>query len=120
MAAKTRSVARFTGRALSPLRDSGMTGAMLWCYGDYARELWDKPPLDRATHERSFGLWHSDYSGKPVLAEIEKAAGWERIQPQGQSDWIDLSINDFHKNPRENLRRLYRAYLRTHRADSTS
>lgn len=111
--------ARFTGRALGALHDSGMTGAMLWCYGDYARELWDKPPLDRATHERSFGLWRSDYSGKPVLAEIEKAAGWEGIQPDGQLDWIDLSIADFYKNPRENLRRLYRAYLRTRRADST-
>ena len=63
---KEDEAAQFTGRALSALHDSGMTGAMLWCYGDYARELWDKPPLDLATHERSFGLWRSDYSGKPV------------------------------------------------------
>lgn len=111
--------ARFTGRALNALRDAGMTGAMLWCYGDYARELWDKPPLDQAIHERSFGLWQSDYSGKPALAEVEKAAGWECIQSEARLDWIDLSIDDFYKNPRENLRRLYRAYLRTGRVDST-
>jgi endo-1,4-beta-mannosidase len=117
---KEDEAARFIGRALSTLRDSGMTGAMLWCYGDYASELWDKPPLDRAIHERSFGLWHSDYSGKPALAEIEKAARWKRIQPGGQFEWIDMSIDDFYKNPRESLRRLYRAYLRTLRADSTS
>jgi endo-1,4-beta-mannosidase len=113
------AAAQFTGRALDALRDSGMTGAMLWCYGDYTNELWDRPPLDQAIHERSFGLWQSDYSGKPALAEVKKAAGWERIQPAGQLDWIDLSVDDFYKNPRENLRRLYRAYLRICRADST-
>lgn len=117
---KEDEATQYTGRALGALRDAGMTGAMLWCYGDYASELWDKPPLDQAIHERSFGLWRSDYSGKPVLAEIEKAATWERIPPDGQLDWIDRSIDDFYKNPRENLRRLYRAYLRTRRADRTS
>lgn len=111
--------ARFTGRALKALRDSGMIGAMLWCYGDYAGGLWDKPPLDQAVHERSFGLWQSDYRCKPALAEVEKAAGWERIEPECQLDWIDMSIDDFYKNPRKSLRRLYRAYLRTHRIDST-
>ncbi len=58
--------ALFTRRALDALHRFGFLGAFLWCYGDYARELWHTPPLDEATHERSFGLWRHDYSAKPA------------------------------------------------------
>lgn len=53
--------AEYARRALAALRHFGMTGAMLWCFGDYAEKLWSEPPLDEAAHERFFGLWRSDH-----------------------------------------------------------
>jgi hypothetical protein len=53
---------QYTRRSLAALRRFGMTGAMLWCFGDYDEELWAEPPLDEAPHERFFGLWRSDYN----------------------------------------------------------
>jgi endo-1,4-beta-mannosidase len=116
---KEDEAARFTCKALSHLRDCGMTGAMLWCFGDYAEELWDKPPLDEAIHERTFGLWQADYGCKPAIAEVEKAVGWNCKRADDQFDWIDVSSDDFYKNPSENLRRLYNTYLRISHADSS-
>ena len=56
--------ALFTRRALAALHRFGFLGALLWCYGDYARDLWGTPPLDEAVHERYFGLWRHAYSEK--------------------------------------------------------
>ncbi|HYL97927.1 MAG TPA: hypothetical protein VEZ90_03150, partial [Blastocatellia bacterium] len=67
--------ARFTGRALDSLREFGFLGAMIWCYADYARAMWSQPPLDQSSHERSFGLWHNNYTAKQALAEVKRLSG---------------------------------------------
>ncbi|HWX42020.1 MAG TPA: cellulase family glycosylhydrolase [Blastocatellia bacterium] len=99
--------ARFTFRALDALRGAGFLGAMLWCYGDYSPALFSRPPLDEAPHERSFGLWRADHSAKPAVAEIGRFAGADRKTASDDFGWIDITREDFYREPGRNLRRLY-------------
>ena len=59
--------ARYVGEVLPRLVEVGATGAFLWCFADYAEDLWDRPPCDPggAMHERHFGLVRPDGSLKP-------------------------------------------------------
>ncbi|HEY3238714.1 MAG TPA: cellulase family glycosylhydrolase, partial [Acidimicrobiia bacterium] len=75
------AAAAYTGRALDRLRRAGCTGALLWCFADYAPALHQRPPFDEAPHERSFGLWRSDGSPKPAVAEVTARAGRSRMAP---------------------------------------
>jgi endo-1,4-beta-mannosidase len=103
--------AAFTATALEGLRKAGMTGAMLWCYADYAESTWPTPPLDLAVHERHFGLWRADGSPKPAVDVVKKLARAATESPGPTPSWIDLTIDEFYQNPRENLQRWYGAFL---------
>ncbi len=102
--------ARFTRDALKALHRFGFLGAILWCFGDYAEWLWSWPPLDRAVHERYFGLWRSDYSTKPALSVINRFANVDRKEASGDFSWIDIQTSEFYTDPRANLRRLYKKF----------
>ncbi|HEX9495067.1 MAG TPA: hypothetical protein VGA38_04855, partial [Candidatus Limnocylindria bacterium] len=101
--------AGYTARAIDGIADAGCTGALLWCYADYARGIWAEPPLDLAVHERHFGLWRADGSPKPAVAEL---ARWRDVQraPAPDDAWIDLRRERFFTEPLANLVRLYQAY----------
>jgi endo-1,4-beta-mannosidase len=101
--------ARYTAAALAGITDAGCTGALLWCYSDYAPSIWSEPPLDEAVHERHFGLWRADGSAKPVVAEL---ARWRHAAraPVPDDAWIDLRRDDFYVRPLSNLTKLYEAY----------
>jgi endo-1,4-beta-mannosidase len=103
---------QYTRRALEELRRFGMTGAMLWCFGDYSERLWSEPPLDEAVHERFFGLWRNDYSAKPALSAIKGMAGTTMRKWHDDFDWIDVTEDEYYINPRATLRRLYPRFLR--------
>ncbi|HWP84211.1 MAG TPA: hypothetical protein VNN17_03405 [Terriglobia bacterium] len=105
-----QQAARFTRRALDALHRFGFPGALVWCFSDYAPSLWNRPPLDEAPHERHFGLWRSDGSAKPALAEIQRFVGAGRLQSPERLDWIDISPHEFYRDPSANLRRLYRKF----------
>lgn len=102
----------FTDAALRLLSCVGMIGAYVWCFGDYAPDLWHKPPLDQAVHERYFGLWRSDGSAKPSVDVISR---FKDAQDKVTTDfgWIDISPDQFYAAPAQNLQRLYRQFLRT-------
>jgi endo-1,4-beta-mannosidase len=108
------AAAAYIGRALNGLQRSGSTGAMLWCYSDYDRAIWQHPPLDLAVHERSFGLWHSDASPKPSVATISTFArlGLSVAASPALADdaWVDLPVEEFYHAPERELPRLYRRY----------
>ena len=55
---------------LDRLHADGRLGAYWWCWADYADELRDTPPFDRARHEMSFGIVRGDGSEKPVAAAL--------------------------------------------------
>ena len=82
---------------------------MLWCYSDYDPALWERPPLDLAPHERSFGLWRADGSPKPSVAAVAAFAGADRCDSVDDT-WIDLDPNEFYLDPGAHLPRLYARY----------
>lgn len=106
--------AQYTHRALEVLHRFGLIGAMLWCYGDYVGTLRNRPPLDEAPIEPFFGLWRSDHSLKPAVAEIKTLAGSEGLECPDDFSWIELDPGDFYRDPRANLGRLYQSFCRSH------
>jgi endo-1,4-beta-mannosidase len=105
-----QAAAAYTERALAVLRDAGCTGAMLWCYTDYVPAIWVKPPLDVATHERSFGLWRADTSPKPSVEVVKAFAGTDRTSGPDRGEWIDIEPDEFWDNSSLHLSRLYGRY----------
>ncbi len=102
--------ADYTDRALRDLRLAGATGAMLWCANDYSPAIWDDPPLDEATHERSFGLWRADGSPKPSVAAAAAHRGLDLLPAPGDRPWIDIEPREFYAGHRSHLARLYQRY----------
>ncbi|HEY2666248.1 MAG TPA: cellulase family glycosylhydrolase [Actinomycetota bacterium] len=101
------AAAAYTARSLDALREAGCTGALLWCFSDYDEALYRLPPLDLATHERSFGLWRAGGSPKPALDEVARRVGTEVLAPPA-AGWIDIDPEEFRSSPRDQLIRLYR------------
>jgi endo-1,4-beta-mannosidase len=100
---------RYSARAFARLNASGAVGGLVWCYGDYDRAIWSEPPLDRAPHERHFGIWRADGTPKPAVAALREWSGRRRVPPP-PLDWSEGDRIDFYRSPRETLVRLYRAY----------
>lgn len=105
-----QAAAAYTERALAALRRAGCIGAMLWCCTDYVSAIWLKPPLDIATHERSFGLWRADGSPKPSVKAVEAFTGVDRTNGPDRYEWIDLEPDQFWEDPAKTLPRLYGRY----------
>jgi hypothetical protein len=105
--------ADYTARALNDLRRAGATGAMLWCANDYDPAIWNDPPLDEATHERSFGLWRSDGSAKAAVATLTANAGHEVVTGPVDRSWIDIEPHEFFTASGSHLPRLYQRYRAT-------
>jgi endo-1,4-beta-mannosidase len=104
------AAAAYTERALTALQTAGCTGAMIWCYSDYDPAIWTKPPLDLATHERSFGLWRADGTPKPAVAAVQAFAGTPLLETSDKHPWIDINPDEYYTNPGLHLPRLYRRY----------
>ncbi len=106
-----KEAAQYTQRSLAALQRFGMTGAMLWCFGDYDAKLWAEPPLDEAVHERFFGLWRSDHSAKPSLSAIESMDQAAVCEWHDDFAWIDVTKEEYYLDPRVTLRHLYQVFL---------
>ena len=90
---------------------------MLWCYGDYDPGSVD-PPLDQASHERSFGLWRADGSAKPAVEAVAAFSGATRVAPPDDG-WIDIDADRYWQRPGDELPRLYERSRRAARREST-
>lgn len=102
----------FVSEALDLLYEAGALGAMLWCYSDYASDIWDQPPLDVAPHERSFGLWRADGSAKPASRHLARYRDVDRRQVPVTVGRFDADPLTFYRAPLETLKHLYGRYLR--------
>ena len=100
---------RYTESAFARLHAAGAVGGMVWCYADYDQEIWSEPPLDRAPHERHFGLWRADGTPKPAAAALREWSGRPRTAPR-PPPWAASDRTAFYKAPRDTLVRLYGAY----------
>jgi endo-1,4-beta-mannosidase len=92
----------------------GATGAMIWCFADYAEELWDVPPCGESRHERHFGLVRPDGTLKPHAEVIKQfAASNPVVKPiPDYARFPGLTGDDFYgKRLYEELGKLFQEYL---------
>jgi endo-1,4-beta-mannosidase len=111
--ASEEDLARYLEQVLPGLVQVGATGAMLWCYADYAPELHHRPPCDEAWHERYFGLVRPDGSIKPHAHVIRRFAETRPVVlPAQRTVELDISPEVYYAAPLEHAKRLYQAFRR--------
>ncbi len=112
--ASEEDLAQYLEKALPKIVQVGALGALVWCFADYAAELYDRPPCDQAYHERFFGLVRPDGTLKPHAELLKRFAATEpKVQPL--RPWIKLGMTaqEFYQAPEQNTKRLYRQFLQT-------
>jgi endo-1,4-beta-mannosidase len=99
---------------LERLLQTGAAGAYAWCYGDYDRRLFDRPPLATAVRERTFGLVRTDGSEKPA-ADVFRRFSERRIEGtlvQGAVPRVlDVSADEYYRQPATHFGRLYSKWI---------
>lgn len=101
----------YVAAVLPRLQAVGATGAVMWCFADYAETLWDRPPCDEARHERYFGLVRPDGSLKPHAATLQRfAATQPLVQPVPPNLLPAVEPEEFYREPRANTIALYEQF----------
>jgi endo-1,4-beta-mannosidase len=114
-----RDLAEHVEEVLPRLVAVGAPGALMWCFADYAETLWDRPPCDPggARHERHFGLIRADGTLKPHAETLARFAATNPVTPPATRRVdLDLSPDDYYRNPAGHARRLYSLF----RAESSA
>ena len=101
--------AHITAEVLTRLRRFKMMGGFWKTYGDYHPSIWDWPPLDTSVSERFCGLVRSDGSPK-LAASVLGSKSTEPKEDEVFAEWIDLPEEDYYRDPRQQLGRLYRRF----------
>jgi hypothetical protein len=92
------------------LRRLHLMGAFWKSYGDYHPSIWEWPPLNNHTTERFSGLVR--YDGIPKVAASVFKSDPSGLEKEGiSSKWIDLSQEEYYRDPDKHLRRLYGRFL---------
>jgi endo-1,4-beta-mannosidase len=110
--ASEEDFAEFIRLTLIKLHDSGATGAVIWCFADYAYELWDRPPCQNQWHERFFGLVRPDGTLKPhakVLQDFAKTN--PQVKPLPEYARLKVNPDAFYAEPLPHLANLYEEYV---------
>ena len=105
--------AEYVGQVLPRLVDVGSTGAFMWCFADYAEDLWDRPPCDPggARHERHFGLVRPDGSLKAHAEPIRRFADTNSmVQAPAKTVTLDVTPDEYYQDPAGHARRLYQGF----------
>lgn len=112
--ASEEDLAIYIAEVLPRLVEVGATGAVLWCFADYDARLWDRPPCDQAWHERHFGLIRPDGTLK-AHAEVLRRFAENRptVQPATRQVTLDISPDEYYRDPLHHARRLYTQYLKS-------
>jgi endo-1,4-beta-mannosidase len=102
--------AEYVAQVLPRLVEVGSPGAFLWCFADYAEDLWDRPPCDPdgAQHERHFGLVRPDGSLKPHAEVIRRFAATDpRVKAPTRTVDLDITPDQYYLDPQHNAERYY-------------
>ncbi len=109
--ASEEALADYFAEVLPKLVSVGALGAVAWCYADYAPALYDRPPCDEARHERFFGLVRPDGSLKPHAEVLRRFAEMRpQVQPAERTVVLDVSPEEYYRDPLAHARRLYEGY----------
>ncbi len=113
--ASEEDFAVYLEQVLPKLVEVGATGAVLWCFADYASGLYDRPPCDESHHERFFGLVRHDGTLKLHAEVIRRFVRTNPLvnEPIRQVE-LDVSPDEYYENPCDHAVRLYRKYLVEH------
>ena len=106
--------ARYYSEVLDRLVATGAAGAYAWCYADYDPRLFDRPPLDRAIRERTFGLVRADGSEKPaadVFRRLRRTRDAGTLSPGPVPAALDVSADAYYAAPARHFARLYARWL---------
>ena len=101
--------ARYYAEVLDRLVATGATGAYAWCYADYDARLFDRPPVDRAIRERTFGLVRANMIEKPAARVIRDFAARRRA-PAHAPRVLDVTTDEYYADPAAHFARLYRRW----------
>jgi len=96
------------------LLTTGAAGAYAWCYADYDPRLFDRPPLDRAVRERTFGLVRANGSEKPaadVFRRLRRQRDAGTLLPGPVPPILDLSPDAYYAEPQRHFARLFARWL---------
>lgn len=105
--------AQYYSEVLPRLQRVGALGAFAWCFGDYHRSLWDKPPCDFVEHERWFGLFRADGSLKPMgQAVADFAKSRPKVMAPERTVRMPVSADEYYRNPAKYRPGMYEAFGR--------
>jgi endo-1,4-beta-mannosidase len=96
-------MAAYCYQVMDRLQQRGALGAFWWNWADYAKELADTPPFDRAKHELTFGIIRNDGSYKPVAETLKTFAAENRpvVAPPApivrEDEWYASMNKAYHK-----------------------
>ncbi len=94
-------------RLLPRLGSFDFLGVFFWCYGDYAKTLWEKPPFHQKKHERYFGLFHEDRRPKSYVSLLKDFHVPKKEKSSVSLDWIGIEPEEYFQDPGRHLTRLY-------------
>jgi endo-1,4-beta-mannosidase len=104
----------YYAEVLDRLVSTGAAGAYAWCYADYDPRLFDRPPLDRAVRERTFGLLRADGSEKPAaeaFRRLRRKRDAGMLVPGAVSAVLDVSADAYYEAPERHFTRLYARWV---------
>ncbi|MGE5263915.1 MAG: glycoside hydrolase 5 family protein [Acidobacteriota bacterium] len=102
----------YVEHVLPRLVEVGASGALLWCFADYVRELYNRPPCDQSIHERFFGLVRRDGSLKPHGEVVRRFAATRPVMTAATKHVdLDISPEMFYADPLNHAQRLYKTFL---------
>jgi endo-1,4-beta-mannosidase len=90
------------------LQRRGALGAFWWCWADYAAELANEPPFDRAPHEMRFGIVDNTGADKPIAHMLSRFAREDRDTIAPLPPLVDEAT--YYNNFPNALDELYRGY----------
>lgn len=111
--ASEEALATYVGEVLPRLVDVGATGALIWCFADYAPELYDRPPCDESWHERYFGMVRADGALKPHAQVIQRFAETDpHVKAARRRVTLDMTAGEYYRDPLANALSAYAIYQR--------